>query len=189
MPTPYEPSHVTIALEEELLVQFRNRAKWTGLLTGLLGVVQSLEEDVYDLRTERLLSVATGAQLWQFARIVGEPQGALSEAQWRNFIQARILVNLCEGTPDEIIKILRIVAAPLTAGTDVVYQLLPPASYELTIFTDAPMSAALAVRVLDFMADVNPAGVGSQVVEADGASPFRFDSGPGFDVGKLAWIL
>lgn len=189
MATPTQPDHVGEALEEELLVQFRNKTNWTGFLTGLLDPVQDLEDDVLLLRTERLLSTAVGEQLAQYGRLVGEDQGALTEAEWRRFIAARILSNLCEGTPDELITILRIIAAPLTAGTDVIYQLLPPACYELTVLRDAPMGAALAVRVAEQMLALTPAGVGSQVVEADGASPFRFDSGPGFDVGKLARIL
>jgi hypothetical protein len=188
MTHPYQPDHETIMLDE-LLAWFRTKPKLRALVEGIADQVQELEESFRELREERLLSAATGAQLDQYGRVVGEQRGALSDADFAKFIEARILTNTSEGDVDRLLAILRIIAGPLTAGTDVEYTPLYAAAFQMSVIRDVPLTATMAARIVAQMLDVTPAGVGVEIIEGPGADTFRFDVGPGFDVGKLAWIL
>ena len=188
MADPYQADHVGEGLDE-LLSQFRFKPNVIGYLTGLLEPVQDLEDDAWDLRADRLLSTAIGAQLDVLGRLVGEGRGTFGDADYRKFIGARILVNLSSGTPDELLAILTIIAAPLSAGTVVEYsQVGYGPAYRMTVIRDAAMAADVAARVLSMMAAVNPAGVGATIVLITGTT-FRFDTGPGFDQGRFGSLL
>jgi hypothetical protein len=65
------------------------------------------------------------------------------------------------------------------------YLPLPPANYQLTFWRATMLSAAALARLVDMLGDMVPAGVGCCVVEGV-TSAFRFDIGPGFDLGHLA---
>jgi hypothetical protein len=189
MADPYQPDHAGEA-EGELLVQFRSKPSIVGFIRGLVAPIQTLEDDAWDLRADRLLTTAAGVQLDVLGRLVGEVRGGLSDADYRKFIGARILINTSGGNPDRQIEVFRIIAGPKTAGTAVWYQLMGNGlCFRLTIIRDAPLTAALAARVNASMAEICPSGVGSTLVEGS-PTAFRFDlGGPGFDLGTLAHIL
>ena len=192
MAHPYQADHEGVALTE-LLSQFNSDAKpnINGLTVGLMGEVQVVEDNTLDLREDRLLSTAIGAQLDVFGRLVGEPRGDLTDDQYRRFIQARIMANLAEGTPDELLAIWTIIAGPKTTGTTADYTRMGVAAYMLNIVRDGLLTAAEIAKIQDFFDDISPAGVGYGLVVGNGTGdgPFRFDSGPGFDTGKLALLL
>jgi len=191
MADPHQTDHEGEALGE-LLSQFQDQPNISGLVVGLMGEVQHLEDSCWDLRVDRLLAAAVGAQLDRFGDLVGEVRGSLTDADYRKFIAARILANLSGGNPDRLIQILRIIAAPFTAGTVVEYrQVGYGPEFSLTFTRDAHLTADIAARVAAEMDDVYPAGVGSKLVEGLGTGDgvFRFDSGPGWDKGKLAGLL
>jgi hypothetical protein len=187
MTHPYRDDHAT-ALAEDLLSWLRGQPKMLALTSAVGSQVQELEDSLLDLRQDRLIAGAIGEQLEQFGVLVGEPRGSLADEDYRRFIQARILSNLCEGTPDELMTILRIIAGPVATGTDVVYRRRSVASFSLEYERGAALPADAAVRVGLQMVSVSPAGVELDVVE--GVTPaFRFDAGPGFDLGKLGKLI
>jgi hypothetical protein len=188
MTTPYQPDHASEATGE-LLSQFLQPSA-VGFVTGLMDPVQGLEDDLRDLRADRLLSTAIGVQLDRFGDLVGEIRGALTDDEYRQFIASRIRSNLCGGSPDELITIFSSMAGPALPGTVVVYNRIGwgPA-YSLTISRATALSGEAANRVRSQMADVNPAGVGQQLLVSVGAAPFRFNSGPGFGTGRLVGAL
>ena len=189
MADPYQSSHLTEAVDE-LLSQFRQRANILGYVTGLMVPMQALEDNALLLRTERLLSTAVGAQLDRYGDLVGEPRGSLADADYRRFVQARILANLNGGNGDRMIEVFRLIAGPKTTGTAVAYaQVGVGPAYSLTILRDAPLATDVASRVADTMDAIRPAGVGHRLVEADGALAFQFDVGPGFDLGELSALI
>lgn len=188
MADAYQADHAAEA-EDELLVQFR-QPNAIGLVRGLAAPVQTVENHVRDLRTGRLLDDAEGAQLDQLGRIVGCQRGDLEDGDYRRFIGAQILANICEGNPDALIRIYEIVTGDQTDDEPVVYrQLLGPA-FQLTAIRDEPLADSVRDRVVALMRSVKPGGVGMDLIEGgSGSSTFRFDSGPGLGTGKLARLL
>ncbi len=189
MADPHQTDHVGEALEE-LLGQFGDKASIVGFVSGLAAVVQDQEDDAWDLRADRLLSTAIGAQLDVYGRLVGEERGSLTDAEYRRFIEARLLANMSEGSPDELIDVFRIIAGPasVTAADPLVYCRLGIAGFTLTILRDTPLSAGERARVWAFMDDICPAGVGCTLIEGT-ATPFRYDIGPGYDLGEYARVI
>jgi len=188
MATPYQPDHETEGLDE-LLVQLQNRDNIEGLIVGLIVPIQALEDDYLDLRTDQLLSASVGTQLDRWGRLVGEIRGTLADDDYRRFITARILANLSGGNADRLLEVLRLVAAPFTAGEVCVYRQLGGPAYLIAIYRDVALSATMAARVADILDDIRPAGVGAAIVESV-APAWRFDTaGHGFDLGLLGRLL
>ena len=192
MAHPYQADHEGDALGE-LLSQFNTEAtpNLRGFTAGMVGQVQYVEDQVYDLRYDRLLSTAAGVQLDVYGRIVGEARGDLTDDQYRRFIEARIQANLSEGLPDQLLAIWIIIAGPKTSGTVATYTRMGIAAYMLSIVRDAALTTAEIERINAFLDDISPAGVGYGLVVGDGTGdgPFTFDAGPGFDKGKVAQLI
>lgn len=187
MTHPYQDDHAEVLLED-LLAWLRTKPKLRALTEAVGSQLQELEESYLDLREERTLDAAIGEQLEQLGVLVGEPRGSLADEDYRRFIQARILSNLCEGTPDEQLANLRILAGPLAPGTDVEYRRRGVAAFSLAYERGAALTAAVFARVGSHMLSVAPAGVTLEHVEGE-LPAFRFDVGPGFDQGQLGRLL
>ena len=187
MATPYTADLAGEAIEE-LLSQFRQQPNAAGFVRGLCNPAQTVEDNTLDLRHDRLLANAIGAQLDVCGALVGEPRGPLSDAEYRQILAARVLVNISGGNADNLISIFAAAAGPPSAGTKVVYRQLAGPAFMLTIIRDTHLSATQADRVRRFMVDICPAGVGMMLVEAL-VGAFTLDVGPGLDVGLLAGLI
>jgi len=190
---PYQASHLAELLDE-LIAYFRARPVFGCLADALGGQLQELEESVRELREERTLDVAIGAQLDQWGVLVGEPRGALGDDDYRRFIAARILANTAQGVPDRLITILGILAenAILPGNWGLFYTPKYPAGYTLAVLRDFPaLSADVRSRIAGIFDAITPAGVQQVLIDASFTAdgPFRFDIGPGFDVGEFASLI
>lgn len=188
---PYQADHLGELLDE-LLSWFRGRGRFGALATALASQIQELEESLLDLRAERTLDVAAGAQLDQYGLLVGEPRGGLTDAEYRQFIDARLLANTSGGNVDRILDVVRLVTQTLVV--DVLYRLLGSGpAYTLEIVRTGHMTGERLARALALLDAISPAGTAYRFVEgiepalSDG--PFRFDSGAGFDRGMLGTLL
>lgn len=157
-------------------------------LAEALGVgTQALEDVTFDVLLSFFLSNATGAQLDSLGRIVGELRGAADDGDYRRFIGARILINISQGSPDELIGIFKV----LTDG-DVEYLPMFPAGYTLQVVRKSFLSERARRRVRRMMGDCRVAGVTMELIEAL-PGPFAFVGnlhGPaGYDRGYLARVL
>jgi len=188
MADPYQSDHAGEGVGE-LLSQFR-RPNAEGYVRGICGPVQGLEDSTLDLRADRLIAASVGAQLDAWGRVVGEQRSGLSDDDYRRFIIARTIANRSDGEPDSLLRVFALIAGPATAGEPVRYDMtgFGPAAYSLVIVRNAPMTSALAARVVAEMQSINPAGVGQSLIEAS-PTAFVFNTGPGFDVGSLATLL
>lgn len=146
----------------DALFQDQNRPILRALLQALGEGAQLQEDQFFDLLISRGLNVATGEALNQWGRIVGSQRGGLSDDDYRKFIKARILGNLCEGTPDQLLAILALVSEP----SQVRYFEHFPAGFRLQVLRDSPLSDLLARRIGRLMRLVKPAGVGMSLTEA-----------------------
>ncbi len=185
LPISYIPDHPA-RMVRRFLFQDRSKPR-IAALAGALGEGSQLHEDQsMDLLTGRLLHLSTGIQLDRWGAIVGETRGILGDTDYRRFIQARILVNICKGTSDEIIAIWKLVM-----DSNLVRLTLPgaPAFFSLAAIRSEWLTEGLRRRVRRIMADCKPAGVAMELIEAL-PGPFGFDDTflpvEGFDVGVLA---
>jgi hypothetical protein len=188
---PYQADHLGELLDE-LLAYFRTRGRFGALASALASQLQELEESLQELRDERTLDVAAGAQLDQYGLLVGEPRGGLTDAEYRRFIDARLLANTSGGDVDRILDIIRIVTQ--TLDVDVRYRLIGSGpAYTLEIVRLGHLTGERLARVLGLLDAISPAGTAYRFVEgihpAMSDGPFRFDSGPGFDRGFLSTLL
>lgn len=91
-----------------LLDQFRDQANLEAFLRALMVPVQRLEATAHDLDTEMRLDNAIGAQLDMIGRIVDLPRGDMGDEAYRTRLRAHIRANLSEGTPDDLLEVLRL---------------------------------------------------------------------------------
>ncbi len=118
-----------------LVSQYKNKVNM-GKLAGIIGRrAQSIEDALWKLVTDRALTTSEGAQLDDIGAILGEERQGRDDDDYRVFLSARILLNRCSGTPEQIIalfvKVLSVllpgVQAQLVEWADAAVQvLLPP---------------------------------------------------------------
>jgi hypothetical protein len=94
-----------------LLEQLKDKVKLEAFLRALVGPAQELEEVAHDLDTEMRLDNAVGAQLDMIGRIVNLQRGSLSDSDYRTRLRAHIRANRSEGTPDDLLEVLRLMVA------------------------------------------------------------------------------
>jgi hypothetical protein len=182
----YIPDHGDRAVGK-VLSQFKRKPRIAALIRALASGTQELEDELFSLIVSRTLTAATGAELDQWGSVVGEPRGSLGDSDYRRFIRARTMVNVCKGDVDSLIAIWQVVM-----GTEDV-RFLPtyPAGYRLQAVRSALLPEYVRRRARRIMVDPKPGGVTSVCVEARRGF-FGFSGNPdalGFDVGRYARIL
>ncbi len=158
------------------LAQDRCSPRYASLVAAMGEGVQLQEEQFFDLLVGRGLNLATGASLEQWGAIVGEERGGLNDDDYRRFIKARILANLSDGKPDELLTIFAIITAP----SQVRYFIHPPAAFRLQATRDEALADAMVRRVGRMMRSVKPAGVAMVLTEALPGSILFGVAGRGF---------
>lgn len=172
--------HATRALAF-VLSQFTDATNIRKLVRIAAGSVQDAEDAAFSLAVDRLLTTAEGAQLDQYGKIVGAPRNGLIDADYSRVLQARIKANRSNGQPDQITGVVSL----LLSLSPIVYKWRGTAHYSLLWQVEQATPDDWAATVRGFVEDMTPAGVSFEATEGV-AGAFRFDSGPGFDAGKLA---
>lgn len=191
------PDHADIMLAR-LPLQFRQQPRFEALIRSIGLGIQCVEADAFGMLVSTTLEASTGDALDQWGELVGERRGGLDDDDYRVFIEARILANKSNGSPDEIIEIWRRITAPQIS---VRYTLHPLACFTLSVLRAEPMNDERAARVGAFMRIIKPGGVAMDLVEAiTGYFGFLDDPGHpgveaddgasfGFDEGMYSRLL
>jgi len=96
-----------------LLWQYRgDQPRMQALLTSLLERLQSLEDVALEVLVGRWPLTAIGDQLDTVGKIVGQERGEQTDAQYRVYILAKILVNKSKGKASDIGYILTTMGVP-----------------------------------------------------------------------------
>lgn len=144
------------------------------VIHALSGQAQVLNEQELLLATQRYLNTAFGAQLNGLGQILGLARSSGQRDQsYREDLQFQIFVNQSNGTPEELIAILKY----LTDATKIWYDEIYPAAYQLTTngltFPENPSDLVLAMQ------NVSPAGIAFVGITATyNTNPFSFSSDP-----------
>lgn len=166
--------------------QDQNKPRILALAKGIGSGLQLFEDVNFDLLESMVFESATGAMLEMWGGLVGEERGALGDADYRRFIMARIMVNRCRCTPDELIQICALITNGKTRllmvdGLEVPFYILQSLTPE---FPQPPLRRRIG-RTLDA---VRPAAVAAHVLIGTPSSAL-FGTGPGWGVGTWGRVI
>jgi len=157
----------------------------TKLLRIFAEPFQELEDVFQTLKFERWIDTAIGEQLRLIGVLCGEPEPAgATDAIYRRRIKARIRTNRSSGLIEELLTIARLIHDD-PAG----HYRLEKVFHSTAVLhiEDVAITHEIAGIMIAFLRDATPGD--QRVILEYGTSPpaewFRFDSGPGFDQGKL----
>lgn len=193
MALSYIDDHVDQALAR-CAQQYKQSTRLLGLLEAVVDQVQALDDAFWQLATERYLFTdaeigsvtvnyeAVGVQLNVIGRILGEDRANLTDDQYRLVLKGKIRILRSSGTAEELVSIFH---ALFPDAVPTVTTRLP--AY-VSVQIDDPITATEAAIGSRFLRQGRAAGVHGSFrwQQSATAGLFQFDSGPGFDLGKLA---
>lgn len=157
----------------------------TNLLICLSGPAQDIEDTLQAMLAQKFVDNAEGAQLDLIGKLVGQSRLGMVDADYRRLVRARISVNRSKGTTEDVITVADLVLGDDAATFHVMN--VSRASLVLRV-EDVTVTAEEGELMLRMLRDTVAAGV--RIILEWGISPevelFQFDSGPGFNQGKLA---
>jgi len=178
---------------ERLAQMYRDKPILEGILAAVCAEVQEIENAIWQLASERGIvllyldgdpqfSEAVGHQLDVVGKILNLTRGSMTDAEYRLALRAQIRVLKSSGTVEELIAVFVCVEpdALITVTTR------PPAYFSLHL--SEPITATEAALYRSFLRRARAGGVYGSLrwQQSATAGLFQFDSGPGFDQGKLA---
>lgn len=155
------------------------------LLSALVVPFVDLEAVLQQLLLNRSIATATATQLDVLGKIVGQPRDGLDDDDYRRYIRARVAAHRSDGTFEALIK----VASLVVFDDDAKYVTSNEGTATVRVFVqEVTLTDDLADILFSFLQVARSGGV--RIVLEWGrsttASLFRYDSGPGYDVGHLA---
>ncbi len=155
-------------------------------LATVVTPLQELEDTYQELLTAWNIYDASGVRIDGLGKLVGEPdRNGEDDDTYRRRVFARISVNNSSGILEQLITISKLILNDDTAYIHLVRQ--EPATIVVRI-EEAPVTDAVAAILIAFLRQAAAGGV-RLILEYFTVAPedlFRFDVGPGFDVGVLA---
>ena len=127
-----------------LIMTFKGKPRIEAVLTSYLEQVQVLEDDFWEVFSNRWVDTATGIQLDRLGEIVGETRQSSSDDEYRAFIRARIRVNRSNGKMPELVSIVSLILD----GGAVTAREYYPSSIVIGAYDALPVSARRVNRML-----------------------------------------
>lgn len=151
------PGHIFDHVERGLegLPTVLQKPRMRALLAVVLREVQALEDVLLALRVERWLESASGAQLDQYGRVVGEPRWGLTDGEYRGFLAARLLINRSNGEPERLSRVLGL----MMGSGPVLVRAYFPAAVRFELLRQVPSAEAHRVRSSARLLEATAAGV------------------------------
>lgn len=176
--------HVASALAR-LPQQWVDKANTIALLTIFAARFNDLEQAYQDLLLKTGLATSFGATVDQLGKLVGQTRQGNGDPTYQKYIGARILADNSDGTMEDIIAIVRAVLGD--ALGQVIYRTVGNASFMVEV-QGRVVDATTAGVVQQMLIEGVSGGVRWIFVYSTVplAQTFRFDTGPGFDVGHFA---
>jgi hypothetical protein len=158
--------------QSRLTGKFADNPKMQALIAAIVAPLTLLETAADQLMSERWIDTAVGLQLDGAGSIVGELRRGRDDDTYREAIRFRVIVNISQATPGDLINGLQI----LTAPTDSQYLAVYPAT--ALLFSNGYFIDSNTAEV---MFDLYPAGVSHALAVSYADAPFRFakESAPG----------
>lgn len=168
-----ETNHANEAVDL-LVSQFRDSEKIRAIIAALVGPLQTTEDDLQALLTDRAVSVAEGVQLDGDGDIVGQPRGGRIDDAYRVAIRSRIQLNLSSGTVEQLYGILMPILGD--GYTSQIVELFPK---DLMFIVSGALETATATYLAEVLELARSAAVGAAFIysEVEDADTFFFASG------------
>lgn len=174
-------------LRRRLYWQFRNLPNITAWADMIAAQAQDLEDAAQLLLTIVNIDDSVGAQLDVIGRVVGQIRAGASDAIYRLYLKARIIANRSSGTPEQLFSIMRALF-----GSTAAPRYYPGFVKQFVLdISGAVLTREQALVGTQFLVSKEESGARGifKWHESPTAALFRFDIGPGFDVGVFAGAL
>jgi hypothetical protein len=143
-----------------LIDLFREKPEFLKLLSSYVAETQELENVLFDLLQAFWIDTAVGVQLDAIGEIVGAAREGLDDERYRVRVRVRILLNLTNGTPNEILRIVNmLIEGGAAYGT---YTPIYPASFNIELHGD--LTEAQIEEAARAVIEATPAGVLSNFI-------------------------
>jgi len=155
------------------------------LVAAFAGPAQDVENVLQQLLLQRWIDTAVGVQLDQLGKIVGQAREGRDDDDYRRFIRARILTNRSDGRFETLITIALLVLNEV----GVTIRVTDEGTATCRVYATGAVTGDTAGAILATFMQLAVGGgvrVVTQWEDSTASGIFRFDSGPGFDVGHLS---
>jgi hypothetical protein len=162
------------------------------LISILMDRVQEFEDLAYDVLLEQLIENAQGVHLERLGRRIGEKRGSFTDDdEYRRVIKARALANASECAIQTIIDITETVMEPHLSVPEPNIRLYQHGRKHIRVEYDVDTDPgdALRLALVRLVGIAKCGGTSYRVIEVDNSDSFRYDLGPGYDVGTYARII
>lgn len=168
-------------LRKRLYWQFKDVADWVAMADMIAVQAQDMEDATQAVLTITSIDDSVGPQLDVIGRVVKQDRLGASDAVYRMYLKAKILVNRSGGTVENIYAVFNALLGEL--GYEI--HTHPVKTFVMNIGT--AITAAQAKIAALFLRDAKEAGARGimQFHSVPTGQLFTFDVGPGMDVGKL----
>lgn len=156
--------------ESLLLYQFKDAPKLKGLIRSLVTPLQAIADDIDILRNGVHIDEVSGDLLDILGRLVGQARSGLSDSDMRSWIKIRIKLIRCNGTPEELFGVLRLLLGQDYSIALTEYQ---PNHVVFVCFDALKLSPE---TVFTLIKKASPLGLRHHFIDATRGKPFRFDS-------------
>lgn len=174
----YIPNHAAL-MQARLTSQFQGLPGLAAIVAAHGSQYQAVEDAALSIYSGWTLPNCVGDALTRVGRTVGilRPVGML-DAAYLPLVQAQIIVNTSNGSPETLLSIMRILGATQATYSQPATMTVNIAFTGTALASDADITGAL-------LAATGPIDLNVQMYST--TTPFRFDIGPyGFDNGQLA---
>ena len=146
----HKNTHVAEALTR-FTEQFRGKPNLTKLVAAFAARTQGVEDIVWEVYNARQFENAEDARLDDIGAIVGQPRDGRDDAEYRQWIAARLVINRANGTADDTLHVLELIIPDYTPEYAEYY----PAAYAVRLY-GYPGDFN---TVFDILREAKPAGV------------------------------
>lgn len=155
------------------------------LVAAIVQPAQDVENALQQMLLQRWIDSAVGVQLDQIGEIVGQARLGMDDDDYRRLCRARILTNRSDGRFETLIAIALLVLNEV----GVVVTVTNEGTATVRVFANQVVTTDAVGELLASFLQLAVSGgvrVVTQWEESPDADVFRFDSGPGYDVGALS---
>lgn len=171
-----------------MLAFFREKPRGRAITAEIAAIGQAAEDEGWTLYDSTWLDQATGAQLDQWGKVLGHARASSwSDERYRAILEAWTLILISNGTPDEVIEILRRITASATVRLWEIFPAQVHLEYMGSITTDDPEWAA---DIRSYLQQAVQAGVLVDPINEFDDTTARYDiAGTGYGAGTYGTRL
>ena len=186
--------HVDQALAR-LLEQYKSKPRIKSVISSICTPIQGIQTVTNELNTLRTINGSVGQQLDNLGTIVGIQRGELTDAQYRLWIKAKVLINISDGEPEIVIQAYTL----LTEGsTTYLTEFFPgaiglmsdgviPSGLESTVahLIKQCLSAGVRIDTLGYFSPINPFSFDGIIAPLGGGYGSIYDANIGGEFAGL----